>query len=112
MKKFFVMSLIGLLSLGAYAQETQTSQSKTDDDVLKACTHYKDVAEQVMKTRQAGVDASKMMEVAEGNPLMQKMIIVAFDTPSYSTEAYKEKAVSDFANEVFLDCYKKLSKKK
>ena len=70
----------------------------------ETCTTIGKLAAIIMENRQEGVDMSKLMEISE-TELVQRMVIVAYETPRYSSEGYKRTAVQDFANEAMGVCY-------
>lgn len=101
MKKLIIGLTFGLIAVTAQAEETPQ----------QTCTNASLFAEQVMKARQMGIDASKLMEIADGSILIEEYIIDAFDHPKYNTESYRRKAISEFKSRAFLDCMKAFSKK-
>jgi len=81
------------------------------EEVLNMCSSYKVMAVTIMTNRQNEVDMSAMIEIAmNGDPIIQDLtvtlIVEAYEEPSYSSESYKEKAISEFANKVYLGCFK------
>ena len=67
-----------------------------------------------MTGRQNGVPLTKMMEVAnsdneQANDLTRKIILAAYEQPSYSTDEIKQRTITDFANDVALVCYQALN---
>lgn len=65
-----------------------------------------------MTNRQENLSMSKMMEIAMKQKeesikeLTMAMIVEAFELPAYSTESNKKKAIAEFSNSVYLECYK------
>ncbi len=70
-----------------------------------------------MDARQNGVPMYKMIEIIDdGNlakstlGLMGGIIEQAYETSRYNSESFKQKAIEDFKNEIFLSCYKLIDK--
>ena len=65
----------------------------------------------VMGARQDGVSLSENIslvpsddkEVAE---MMREIILNAYESPRYRTDENIQRAIQDFENEVYLDCYR------
>lgn len=67
------------------------------------------MAKGVMEIRQEGiVPAVDMVEIAEKQEEIassaRDIVLAAYSQPRYSTVEYQEKAVSDFANDVYIEC--------
>ena len=65
-----------------------------------------------MRGRQIGVPMTAMMEAinttemsAEIRAAFRALVIDAYKKPRFSTPAYRENAVRDFANEIAVVCY-------
>ena len=74
------------------------------DTKLNECKEVSKVARVVMESRQNNVDIVKLLEAVDSD-VAQTIIVLAYETPLYSTEAMKVKVVKKFANEVFLICF-------
>lgn len=83
-----------------------TQQAVAQDKVENICTVAADLAGVIMQNRQLGTPISKMMEVAGGDQYAIALILIAYDTPRFSTDEYQQEAVVNFSNEVGLACYK------
>ena len=69
------------------------------------CASLSETAATVMEVRQMGYPMSKLMEAAERDgALARALVIEAYRQPRYSSDGYKENAIKDFANEVYLQC--------
>jgi len=82
-----------------------------------ACKEFSLTAESIMSARQNGVPMYKMIEILDdGNlakstlGLMGVIIEQAYETSRYNSETFKQKAIEDFKNEIFLSCYKLIDK--
>lgn len=90
-----------------------TSHASAEPTTQETCKSIADLAGTIMKARQNGRDMSELMELvgkyfedAEERKPYDRMVVLAYDSPRYSTEEYKNKAVSDFKNSVYLGCFK------
>jgi hypothetical protein len=74
------------------------------------CQQLGELAKGVMHNRQIGVNMSDMMKIANNGrpegPVLRDLVIMAYDTPQYSTEEMQTSAAQEFANKVQLNCYK------
>lgn len=93
----------------AYASNTsQTGVSLRADSSHEACSILAGTAKAVMQGRQQGVPIQGLMQIAIKNDssITKLMIQEAYELPRYSTKEYQQKAISDFSNQWYLDCYK------
>lgn len=86
-----------------------TSFSYAEDQ----CKLLGNLAETIMTKRQEGVDLTTMLNIAESQGtseevanVSRKLVIAAYDSPEYSTQEYKERAIRKFKTEVMIECYK------
>ena len=49
---------------------------------------------------------AELIEAAEGNDLLETIIISAYEVPRYGVESNKQESVEDFRNKVYLQCAK------
>jgi hypothetical protein len=68
------------------------------------CKQIEGFAEEVMAGRQAGVPASDMYRITEGNRILTPMVKVAYRRSTYDTEYYRKKAIAEFKDEWFVTC--------
>jgi len=95
MKKSILICILALgLSVPALAEDK--------------CKKVETLAEVVMDVRQRGAPASKMMELAEDNPLVRTIVLDSFKTSTYSTESVRRKVIRDFSNKWYIWCIEKL----
>ncbi|MER8564261.1 hypothetical protein NKH85_04945 [Mesorhizobium sp. M0924] len=89
------------------------ASSSTKADVLTDnCTAIGDLARNIMAKRQGGTDMSVMMSVVdkldEENPIKgigKAMVIQAYQAPLFNGDEYKQRTISEFANEIQVKCY-------
>jgi hypothetical protein len=75
------------------------------------CNDLQELAYKIMELRQTGIPASQVIGAADGNKVVLSVIISAYDEPQYRTIEYQARASREFANKVFIDCYKAISVK-
>jgi len=80
-----------------------------DYEPVKTCTSISRGAESTMTARQRGVSAQEMFEMAKEddgkiNPVIQKMIVGAYEQPRYTTEEYRQRAAKEYGNAWFVKC--------
>lgn len=87
-------------------------QMKQSDEEF--CAGLSQTAAAIMKARQNGVTMAKMMQIAanDGGAIYKTLTVEAFEVQRFSTEENKMKAVLDFENKTYLDCYKVVTKPK
>jgi hypothetical protein len=76
--------------------------AETEDD---HCKQLGVMAAKIMESRQVGVPLSNMMSIAADNELLKAMILSAYQSSRFSTDAYRQEAITDFRNEVEVMCY-------
>lgn len=76
-----------------------------------ACKTFGDLAEQVMRARQADRPMSELMNLVGGagddGGLARKLIIEAYSKPAYHSEPNQKRAIAEFRNSVELVCFSK-----
>ena len=97
MKKLILATVIAAASFTASAESSKFEMCKT----------ISSLAEQIMTSRQAGLDMAEMYELSKDSKLGQSMVMMAFDKPLYSTEDYKRTEISKFKNLWFKECIKR-----
>ncbi len=98
MKKMVL--IVSLLVTSTFAQGS--------DDL---CSTISEFAGAIMKARQAGVPASRLVRIAEENDegsdsLTVEMIERAFEAPRYSTQEFQQQETEEFSSMYYLECYK------
>ncbi len=82
-----------------------------EDKDLVSCEQFEQMARTIMDGRLSGVSMSAMMAVPGGSELSKLLIIEAYEKPKYSSEERKKEAISEFGNQIYLQCIKSRSKK-
>ena len=75
------------------------------------CQDAGDLAEAVMTARQNGAPISQLMEIANGQEIIVKMVLMAYGEPRYSTDQFQSRAIEDFRNLWEVGCYQAMSEK-
>lgn len=85
--------------------------------VGELCSSMSTVAEEVMKSRHAGIPMSQTMELLEHQMGLKdlpgshksgvrKIVVAAYEAPRYTTEEHIQRSVTEFSNEIYMQCYK------
>lgn len=101
MQKFITYVLLLFISLFSYAQ-------KSDASAIEACGEYEALASTIMSKRQFGASMSQMMGLVGDNNLVKEIVMMAYEQDRYISEGGKNRAIEEFRNKVFLDCFKEL----
>ena len=75
------------------------------------CQDAGDLAEAVMTARQNGAPISQLMEIANGQEIIVKMVLMAYGEPRYSTDEFQSRAIEDFRNLWEVGCYQAMTEK-
>jgi len=70
------------------------------------CERVGILATSIMEARQSGAPMSELMKIADGNKLLQLMVVQAYEEPRFSSDRYQQNATNDFRAEWELACYK------
>lgn len=83
-----------------------------DNDPVAFCGIMGELAEAIMAIRQSGTPMSKAMGIASADETFSsvatKLIVAAYDTPQYRTEANQKDAAARFRNDFEVECFKGL----
>lgn len=74
------------------------------DAQKKECSGQSEVAEKIMEGRQAGVPMRKMIDLAEGDQLLELMVKWAYDEPGYSSDQMQRRSATKFGNRQYRLC--------
>ena len=107
---YFIGACISFTVLGLFASANASeSEDEQKKSMVELCASSANLAKTIMEVRQNGGEMFKLLEVANGDELAEKIVIAAFDEPLYSTEEYKKRAAREFSNEVMLICMKSVN---
>ena len=91
MKLFISIFIVVLFSSISFAE--------TD---IEKCKSISEIAGKIMKLRQHGVPVVQIIEAVD--PATHNLVYAVYDTPQFSSQEYKQKAINDIKNEVFVSC--------
>jgi len=94
MKKLVLASAIAMgLSLNVSAEE------------MSFCEQIEDLSRTIMDNRQSGIPMSTQYNLMD-NDFVQKLVVLAYEVPEFSSAGYQQQAVNKFGNAAFLQCIK------
>ena len=86
------------------------STSVIAEEVKKTtCEEIEGLSRAIMDARQAGVALVDVTKIMKGS-VLAPIVIDAYSVPLWSVDANKERAVSEFANSIYLICLKNKAK--
>ena len=88
-----------LLTTALRASTTAVAEEKQ-----ASCEDIAAVAESIMKSRQAGVPATKMIELTKDTPLFKTLTVMAYERPRYNTDEVQQRIIRDFTDDIYLEC--------
>ncbi len=71
-------------------------------NIKTRCENMAIIAKNAMSIRQRGDDLSLIYN--DLKPTSQKILLMAYNKPIYSTEKYKQRAIGKFTNMIFVGC--------
>jgi len=95
MKTFITAALIAAFPFAASSQDL-------------TCADFGDMAENIMTARQNGVPLSQLMDALgelRSFELFEKLVMLAYQEPRYSTKAVQNSTIEDYRNLWELGCY-------
>ena len=101
MKRTLFITML-LFSIGSFAQESELNELNGVDRCEKLST----IAEDIMERRQAGEPMSQTYRNAEGNEVIEGLIMEAYDWPRYDIESMQIDRVVFFRDYAFSECIK------
>ena len=76
----------------------------------EVCDDLYELAFKVMNLRQTGTPASELLALTGGNKIANAIVIAAYEEMQYNTREYQIRANKEFANRVFIECFKSINK--
>tara|TARA_B110000093_G_scaffold71523_1_gene77800 strand:- start:1673 stop:1981 length:309 start_codon:yes stop_codon:yes gene_type:complete len=76
------------------------------DSRMEVCKIVSEGASGIMKIRQDGVPLISILTALKHNKMFVQLVLIAYDTPKYSTEENQQGAITEFGNTVLLQCLK------
>ena len=108
------MKLIStLIAATALTIATPAQASEFTEEEAKFCATVSETAELIMKARQEAITRRVVTEAVtkdqdnnEIKNLWLSLVELAFARPRFTSEKYKQEAISDFSSDVYSTCYK------
>ena len=103
MKTKIITTLVFMmLSMQAFANDEQ----RLKEFKAEYCKEVYETAVIVMNLRQSGVSMPDLMGWTDGDELSTLMVETAFETPLYSTDEFKERAIASYSEVFYKACRK------
>ncbi len=111
MKRMIAAGML-VLCLGAEAHAI-------DQEIVEKCGWLSKTAGKIMAIRQSGGSLEHFLRLVSERrgeltdaeeTLLEKLAIAAWQRPQFRTKEYQEKAIEEFKNDTFEECYRRLSK--
>ena len=93
------LPILALIGAPAFAQQDST----------QPCPLVGEIASKTLEAYTVGVPMSDMLEIADGDELLVKIIMDAYDEPRYSTPDVVASTNFEFRNKWEYDCFQTLS---
>ena len=97
-----------MFSVVALAMSAGVQANRSDTSV---CNDLQELGYKIMELRQLGVPVSQVIAASDGNKTVNSIIISAYEEMQYNTKEYQIRASREFANKVYIECFKAVSKK-
>ena len=103
MKKLLIASIIFTASFSAAA------------DNAVDCEQIGELAKNIMTSRQHGVGLGEIMTLVNAQSwgensglkkAVEEVVIIAYESPKYSSPEYQQSAITEFKNQALIECYK------
>ena len=106
-----------ILLASAFAATTISAQAAEKADPKVLCGAMASLAEIAMTRRQDGTSMGDLLNLIEAkgdNPALievaRKVVLIAYETPHYTTEEVQQRTIGDFRDQMHLECLKGLDK--
>lgn len=74
------------------------------------CETYSGLAESIMHSRQSGMSMAEVISIVSEDAYATHMVRTAYDQPRWHTGESQQRAIEDFRDAVYLECYKAVEK--
>jgi hypothetical protein len=91
-------ALLLTVALLATATTAQAEESKGE-----LCLAIESQASKIMEVRQKGVSLKDVLELSQDD-YFRGVAILAYKSPRYNGDAYKQRAITEFANKAYINC--------
>jgi len=102
-----VVAMIILLSVSLSAMGTASDPKKQETKKKSGkefCYEIQDVSDSIMQSRLDGVPMANIFKQAEGNKLIEYIIIEAYKETQYSSKEINDQTRVEFTNKMFMQC--------
>lgn len=97
-----ICTAISMLAAAPVASETMSRSGR-----IAFCDKVGTMAELVMVNRQVGTRPGKLIAMFNGDPYQETittMVRIAYQTPRFSSQEYRDRAAVDFRNDFESEC--------
>lgn len=117
MKKFLLalaLVVVAVSPVNAKTSKTKTNQTLAPFDL--SCDDIAEITKSVMQLRQANAPIQDAMRLADGSFIGVNRIFVkgltidAYSHPLYSTDEYKQREITEYSNDKYVQCMIKTAK--
>jgi curli biogenesis system outer membrane secretion channel CsgG len=91
------------------APEPTVAPKPTMAEISRRCSTYSSLANKIMEARQGGVSMAEQMKIMADDEIAQRLVVMAYEQPRYSTDRVQSKTIVDFENTVHLTCIQEAS---
>lgn len=104
---------VALAAISALAISVQTSSGDAQKPLHETCKVASEMARSVMKTRLSGMPATEALDyyMTDGRPatikLYQDFLVAAYERPAFTTESAKSQAITEFGDDVWVECMRR-----
>ena len=74
------------------------------------CETYSGLAETIMDSRQSGTSMATVIAIVREDAYATNMVRIAYEQPRWHTDESQQRAIEDFRDAVYLECYKAVEK--
>lgn len=78
-------------------------------EVEETCGGISELAETVGEMRYSGVPMRDMMEAVEGVDLGTAIVRDVYNLPDYASDEYQRRAIRNYSNDVYSQCYERFA---
>ena len=97
-------NLITAIALTITTTAPLSAEKAVSEETKEHCAPLESLATTIMETRQSGESILTAMDIGD-TAFAKGLVLVAYQSPHYSTDEYQRKAVTTFRNTVVLTCY-------
>lgn len=108
MKKLIIALAVMAAATTAQAEPMKNEQGQpmTAEQTQTVCKFYSVVAETVMHSRQTGTGMATTMDMVSDVAYAYYLVLDAYEQPRRHTDEEQQRAIEDYRDGVYLECYK------